>query len=163
MTEEPIIAASDPVQPVEATALGAYLCSLRKEQGLSLAAVSMRLKYSQRQIAALEAEDWERLPTGMSLRGLVRNYARYLGADDAPVLARLDALTGHSARAGALTQTGGPREPASVSMDEDTPRGHWGWPFIILAVILAAVLYAIQRGWIPDTWLVFDWLKSLKK
>jgi hypothetical protein len=34
---------------------------------------------------------------------------------------------------------------------------------IILILLFVAGFYAIERGWVPDSWLVFDWLKSLKK
>ncbi|OYV47749.1 MAG: hypothetical protein B7X10_04125, partial [Burkholderiales bacterium 21-58-4] len=61
--------------------LGSTLKALREAKELSLGDVSARLKYSGRQIEALESEQWDSLPTGVSLRGLVRNYGRFLDAN----------------------------------------------------------------------------------
>ncbi|MFA5521593.1 MAG: helix-turn-helix domain-containing protein [Castellaniella sp.] len=147
----------------EALGVGAQLRELRTRQNVSLVEVSMRLKYSQRQLAALEEERWELLPGGMSLRGLVRNYVRYLDGDAQAMLQLLDEQVGTAPPPGAGDRTLSSRDPGSVPLDEEAPRGHWGWSLVILALVLVAVFYAIQRGWVPDSWLVFDWLKSLKK
>ncbi|MEO9122821.1 MAG: helix-turn-helix transcriptional regulator, partial [Burkholderiaceae bacterium] len=58
--------------------IGPTLKGLREAKQLSLNEVSTRLKFSTRQIEALESEQWDRLPTGVSLRGFVKNYGRYL-------------------------------------------------------------------------------------
>lgn len=52
--------------------IGPTLRHLREAQRLTPAEVSMRLKFSQRQLDALENERWDALPHGMSLRGLSR-------------------------------------------------------------------------------------------
>ncbi|MDX3905381.1 MAG: helix-turn-helix domain-containing protein [Pigmentiphaga sp.] len=71
------------------SSVGRELARLREERGWSQEYVSDRLKYAVRQIRALESERWNELPQGMPLRGFVRNYARLLEADPAPLLQAL--------------------------------------------------------------------------
>ena len=60
---------------------GARLRAAREAAGLSVEAVGARLRLSERQVAALEADDHAALPPGPFVRGFVRNYARLLGLD----------------------------------------------------------------------------------
>ena len=70
--------------------VGSALRTLRQSKGWSLDEVSSRIKFSTKQIEALENEQWADLPTGVSLRGLIRNYARLLGADAQAIVDSLD-------------------------------------------------------------------------
>src|SRR5690606_6602321 len=63
------------------SSVGASLRALREARRWSLADVSARLKFSVKQIDALESDRWNELPQGPSTRGLVRNYARLLDVD----------------------------------------------------------------------------------
>ena len=63
----------------------------RAELGMSLEDVAHQLKFAVRQIEALEAGDFAKLPGGTFARGMVRGYARLLKLDPAPVLAQLTA------------------------------------------------------------------------
>lgn len=144
--------------------VGATLRSLREARRISLSEASQRLKYSVRQITELEDENWEKLPGGVALRGFVRNYARYLDADVDSVLALLDNQIGPTAPSSVMAVPAG---PARVQGDAALPVAHegshrpWGWFFIILAILLIAAFYAVDRGWVPESWLVFDWLKAI--
>lgn len=146
--------------------IGATLKSLREAKQYSLAEASARLKFSQRQINALETEQWDLLPTGMSLRGLVKNYARYLETDVDSILSILEAQLGSSATKPAKLDTPikynpGPNAPKLEANDE-LPRKPWGWLLLILVLLIVAGFYAIDSGWVPDSWLIFDWLKMLR-
>lgn len=68
---------------------GAALREARERMGLSVADVAHRLKFAPRQVEALEADDFARLPEIAFVRGFVRNYARLLQLDPAPLLAAL--------------------------------------------------------------------------
>lgn len=68
---------------------GAALRAARARMGLSVADVAHRLKFAPRQVEALEADDFARLPEIAFVRGFVRNYARLLQLDPAPLLAAL--------------------------------------------------------------------------
>jgi cytoskeleton protein RodZ len=61
----------------------------RQVLGLSVEDVAQQLKLAPRQIEALEAGDFARLPPGTFARGMLRNYARLLRLDAAPMLAAL--------------------------------------------------------------------------
>jgi len=66
------------------------LAQLRVERKLSVADVAQRLKYGVRQIDALEAEEFDRLPGATFVRGMVRGYAKLLETDPEPILGSLD-------------------------------------------------------------------------
>jgi cytoskeleton protein RodZ len=66
------------------------LAQLRVERKLSVADVAQRLKYGVRQIEALEAEEFDRLPGATFVRGMVRGYAKLLETDPEPILGSLD-------------------------------------------------------------------------
>ena len=69
--------------------VGAALREARMRLGLSVADVTNHLKFASRQIEALEADDFVRLPEITFVRGFVRSYARLLQLDPAPLLAAL--------------------------------------------------------------------------
>jgi cytoskeleton protein RodZ len=66
--------------------LGQLLRETREKKGLSLAEIEEDTKIRQAQIQALEEEDYGKLPSGIFLTGLLRNYAQYLGLDPAEVM-----------------------------------------------------------------------------
>ena len=69
---------------------GRMLSKLREERGLSLSDVGQQLKYGVKQIEALEAEEFGRLPGPTFVRGMVRSYAKLLDTDPRAVLSALD-------------------------------------------------------------------------
>jgi len=66
------------------------LARLRAERKLSVADVAQRLKYGARQIDALEAEEFDKLPGATFVRGMVRGYAKLLETDPEPILGALE-------------------------------------------------------------------------
>ncbi|MGB7540779.1 MAG: helix-turn-helix domain-containing protein [Burkholderiales bacterium] len=83
-------------EPAESAALaaepgpGRMLAQMRSERGLSVADVAQRLKYGVRQIEALEAEEFGKLPGTTFVRGMIRGYAKLLDVDPQPVLKALE-------------------------------------------------------------------------
>ena len=69
---------------------GPTLARLRTERKLSVADVAQRLKYGARQIEALEAEEFDKLPGATFVRGMVRGYAKLLETDPEPILEALE-------------------------------------------------------------------------
>jgi cytoskeleton protein RodZ len=69
---------------------GRKLAQLRTERKLSIADVAQRLKYGARQLEALEAEEFDKLPGATFVRGMVRGYAKLLDTDPQPLLDELD-------------------------------------------------------------------------
>ena len=159
MTQD--IASAVPATAADAAGgVGSALRALRQSKGWSLDEVSSRIKFSPKQIEALENEEWAMLPTGVSLRGLVRNYARLLGADSQAIVDSLDPKAGvtgpvklspgslHTAHA--IPQSGGDDDRSSSTS--------WGWLFAIVLVLAAGVAYAFWQGWLPQDWLPAGWL-----
>ncbi|CAG0932660.1 MAG: Cytoskeleton protein RodZ [Rhodocyclaceae bacterium] len=68
---------------------GAVLRMAREARGMAITEAAAALKMSPRQIEAIEAEDFSRLPGATFVRGFIRNYARLLKIDAAPVLGAL--------------------------------------------------------------------------
>jgi len=143
---------------------GQALRALREAQGLTPEDVCSRIKFSARQIRALENEDWEALPTGVSLRGLVRSYARMLGADAESLVASVaPPVNAHSMRPDEEQAVGGARAPgagrvAMVVNDESGGGVSWGWIVILLLFVAAALAYALWQGWLPEQWVPAGWL-----
>lgn len=70
--------------------IGQQLRDARLASGLSLHDVADRLKLSLRQLEAIEAGEFSRLPGATFVRGFIRNYARFLALDSTPLMALLD-------------------------------------------------------------------------
>jgi cytoskeleton protein RodZ len=126
---------------VAKSGLGPTLAQLRAERKLSIADVAQRLKYGTRQIEALEAEEFERLPGATFVRGMVRGYAKLLETDPEPLL-------------GALDRSYVPGEVDLDLRDRGVPfaksgkRGTWTYSILLLLVlvVLAGVLYEWRLG-----------------
>jgi len=78
------------VVAIESSTPGAVLRRAREERGQSIADVAQVIRFSAHQIEALERDDYASLPGPTSVRGMVRNYARFLKLDPAPLLTQLD-------------------------------------------------------------------------
>lgn len=144
--------------------VGNALRAMREARGVSLAEVSARIKYSPVQLGHLEAENWSRLPQGLPLRGLVRNYTRYLEGDVDAILALLDAAGGSAPVAASVSHARAQRELQHHDLPPGREPAHrtWAWVLLILILLGVAGAYAINRGWVPEDWLLFDWLKALR-
>ena len=84
MTEETLQSSTEAAPPLVSP--GAFLSAARNKIGLSVADVARSLRLSVRQIEAIEADDFDRLPGKTFLRGFVRNYAKLLNVDPEPLL-----------------------------------------------------------------------------
>lgn len=144
--------------------VGAVLKALRESKGITLSDASARVKYSVSQLKHLEACAWDTLPGGVPLRGLVRNYARFLGADVDATLRLLDEAVGPTQPHPTVTAVSERRllQPADLSARGEPAHRTWAWLLIILILFFAVGFYAINRGWVPDEWLVFDWLRAMR-
>ncbi len=73
----------------ELIGVGAQLRQAREARGLAIDDVAQQLKFAPRQIESLEHERFDRLPGPTIARGMVRNYARLLKLDPAPLIERM--------------------------------------------------------------------------
>lgn len=69
--------------------IGEALGDRRRSLGLSIDDVALKLKFMPRQLEALEAGRFERLPGASFVRGMIRSYARALNLDPEPLVIRL--------------------------------------------------------------------------
>ncbi|MDA8255074.1 MAG: DUF4115 domain-containing protein [Betaproteobacteria bacterium] len=76
--------------PIEPDSPGAVLRRAREARGQSIADAVQVIRFSAHQIEALERDDYASLPGPTSVRGLVRNYAKFLKLDATPLLAQLE-------------------------------------------------------------------------
>lgn len=74
-------AADKAVTATPAQRPGRVLSDARAAKGLAVAEVAAQLRLSSSQVIALEADDYDRLPGPVFVRGFVRNYARLLDLD----------------------------------------------------------------------------------
>lgn len=72
--------------------VGEQLRRARETRGLSLDDIAQTLKLGQRQVRALESGEWASLPGQTFVRGFVRNYARLVHLDAAPLMVQLDRI-----------------------------------------------------------------------
>ncbi len=71
---------------VPASGPGSMLARERAGKGLSVADIAAQLRYSPKQIEALEGDDYSRLPGTTFVRGMIRGYAKILGTQATPIL-----------------------------------------------------------------------------
>jgi len=76
--------------PAAIPSAGTLLGGARERMGLSVGEVANHLKLSIRQVEALEADAFDRLPSPMFIRGFARSYARLVQVDPHPVMLALD-------------------------------------------------------------------------
>jgi cytoskeleton protein RodZ len=115
--------------------IGRMLAQARQVKGLSTADVAEKLKLTSRQIEALEADEYDKLPAAVFVRGFVRNYARLVGLNPDHVLAAM----GESQ--GASTTITAPSEGVTISV---SPLKRWMIYFaggFLLFLLLVALLY----------------------
>jgi cytoskeleton protein RodZ len=80
-----------PVAPVAmAATLGQSLAVARQARGLSIDEVAQAIKFGVRQIAAVEQDDFSKLPGTTMVRGFIRSYAKLLQIDPVALLALYD-------------------------------------------------------------------------
>ncbi|MCY3639629.1 MAG: helix-turn-helix domain-containing protein [Gammaproteobacteria bacterium] len=111
---------------------GAALQAAREARELSVPQVADQLKLSSAAVTALEANDWDRLPAPVFVRGYIRAYARLMALDDEELLE-----SGRSATGG---QTGG---DFSVAQTLEGRRGLVWWVAGAVAALAAAIGGAI--------------------
>lgn len=139
--------------------VGHALKGLRVAKGWSLEEVSSRIKFSPRQIDALENEQWDKLPKGVSLRGLIRSYARLLDTDAAAIVSSVESQIGALSSPGTVHRASR-TTPVAVGARSDDRRGTpWGWLLVIVALVVLLAIYAVWQQWLPAGWLP-SWLSG---
>jgi cytoskeleton protein RodZ len=130
MTEQEIESQVD----IPALSAGQWLAKARKERSLEIADVAAKLRLAPRQIEAIEADDYQRLPGRAIVRGFVRNYARLLQLDAGQVVEAFE----RTAPSGAEVRISLPHQNVQFS---EVDSGHRNrstlWLTLGLAILIA--------------------------
>ncbi len=111
---------------------GAILRQGREYRGLSIDEVSQALKLAPKQVAAIENEEFDLLPGNTFARGFVRNYARFLQIDPAPVLAAVERRLSQ----GEVDLN----PPSNAAGTMPVGSGSQGVPRVLLAILMLVVV-----------------------
>jgi cytoskeleton protein RodZ len=125
-------------------AVGVRLTQLREAKNWSLDDVSARLKVSPQKLRALESGDLSLFPDRNFATGIVRSYAKIMGADPAPFTAALRHANGPVEQNLSLPASSGaglPRGRVSVPLGSSPRRRSWLWG--VAAVIVAVIALAM--------------------
>jgi cytoskeleton protein RodZ len=120
-----------------APSLGQQLRAARLALGLSIEDVVHVLKFSSRQIEAIEADRMDIVPGNVFLRGLVRSYARFLKIDPDPLI-------------GILDQRAPIRQPeirAPENMGTAMPKGGTQQMLLLVAISVLLLIAGVMIGW----------------
>lgn len=122
------------------TELGSWLRQAREAKRLSLEDVERETRIRAYFLAALEEEDFSRLPGDVYTRGFLRNYASFLGLDPNEALQRYKALIAqpNNAEAGSTARLS-LDEPVEVPLAEPARSSARLVSAILLVIALAAV------------------------
>lgn len=120
--------------------VGATLRAAREARGLSVADAAQQLRLMNRQIVAMEEEDYASLGQPVFARGFVRNYARMLGLDDASLLRAMG---------------GAPATPVEVNATAplELPRKWFTSGWLIAGMVLLLLVTVLPIG-------LYAWLSS---
>lgn len=114
--------------------VGEQLKAAREARGLAVAEIAQTLKLGARQVLALENGEWQSLPGPTFIRGFVRNYARLVQIDPAPLMQQLDGLLQKPADTLAIPET----RPAHM-MYSSASGGRRDKQVIVVGVVLLVV------------------------
>jgi cytoskeleton protein RodZ len=131
------------------TSIGECLRSERLRRNLQLEQIANELKISARMLAAIEAEDFEKLPGGVFAKSFVRQYAHVLGLDEEEMAAEVDRVL-HPGEAvqSVKPETAPiplPRMDAWQSVGDSRSRAS-GWSSVLPALLLVVVVMLICSG-----------------
>ncbi|MFM0357887.1 DUF4115 domain-containing protein [Paraburkholderia nemoris] len=138
-------------------AVGARLTQLRELKGWTIEDVSARLKVSVTKLRALESGDISHLPDTTFALGVVRSYAKMLGADPTPFTQALRREKGVPAPDLSMPASSGkdlPRGRVSLSLGGSGQKSRswlWGIAAIIVAVIALGMWHT--NGGDSSAWL----------
>lgn len=124
--------------------VGEQLRLAREARGLEVADIAQTLKLGPRQVVALEGGDWKGLPGNTFIRGFVRNYARLIQIDPAPLMAQLDEVLEKPVNNLGVSEMAPAAMPHSGSAESRRSK------LVVLigvgAVVLAALAYFLMPG-----------------
>ena len=150
-TNTPKNTSSTPSSIGSAQRPGEYLRQIRMSQGKELSDVAQELKISEKQLIALEKDDYQSLPQAPFIKGYYRAYAKFLNADATALIQRFDEI--YSTDTG-LTSSHTLKDSPIKSMGRLTRgkrRGSNTWlkriVLLILIIVIVWALWSVLSNW----------------
>ncbi|MEJ2769501.1 helix-turn-helix domain-containing protein [Mycetohabitans sp. B46] len=140
--------------------VGAQLEKLREAKKWSIEDVSARLKVAPHKLRELESGDYSHLPDTTFAIGVVRSYAKMLGADPTPLTDTLRRTSGPIEPELSLPSNSGaglPRGRVVMNLGGAPRRRPWGW-IVAFVIVLVAVIAVWRTGGEPGA----GWIARLK-
>jgi len=128
-----------PSEPDEPKSPGRLLAAARQARGMTVTEVALRLKFSPRQIEALEADRYDVLRGPAMVRGMIRTYARLIGADPGPLLEALH----RQLNTGPVTML--PRA-MEVPFPRVAPKG--SFVYVMLSAVVVIAVLSVIAEWV---------------
>ncbi len=125
------------VQPPSPASPGSLLREARLASGLTIAEVTQSIKFAERQIEAIERDDFDKLPGSTFVRGVIRSYAKLLRLDSEPLLLMLGDQLPQFDNAVHAPEDTGAKLPISGERRNLIP-------LLALALTLAAIVVALM-------------------
>src|ERR1700758_5026136 len=133
---EPMAAPSEAGGRMGPAGFGYTLAQARVRAGLSIEQAAARIRLHPKQLQAIENEDLQLLPAAAYVNGFVRNYAREIGIDPAPLIDDLNSKL-------KLRGLGSPEPDLGLGGPISAPMlGERGWRNLVLAGIVIALICA---------------------
>lgn len=132
------ITAMDDINITEQKSPGAQLSTARQQKGFTQEYVATKLHLRVRIIQLLEADDYDRLPEAVFIKGYLRAYAKLLSVDHIPLLEKFNSIQGPEPR------------PEKAALWQQTRReSHHGERAVrwITALFAISVLAAVSIWW----------------
>lgn len=125
---------------------GEHLRQLRMMQKRELSEVARELNMPERQLAALEADDYKALPEPAFIKGYFRTYARLLGTDSNSLIQRFEEI--YTSDTGLPTNHALENSPIkALGRLQRGRRVNLGWlKWLVIVLIIAALIWAAVAG-----------------
>lgn len=125
-------------------AVGEALADRRRALGYSVEDIALKLKFSRRQLEALEQGRFDRLSGPTFVRGMTRSYARLLDLDPAPLIERIGA------------HLSAPADPeTAIVLNEPIPFSDGSQrvnlAYAGLSLVIAGVIGAVAWEWLAES------------
>jgi len=124
---------------------GGALRLARENQGLTTQEIASRLRLSTKQIEAIEADDFAKLPEATIVRGFIRNYAKQLKINAQPLLDAYNTLVPSNSPHGLIVKPSANMKITSYKK-----------PNTLRNVLLGLVLFAGLGTW----WFYFNYVEK---
>jgi cytoskeletal protein RodZ len=137
--------------------LGSYLREAREARGTDLREAAQQTRINFNYLAAIENEEFSKLPGEVFVKGFLKNYAKFLQLPEGEVMKRYGEITIHAKEAPADAVRQAPtKEPAST-MEQKVPERKernlepvlWGG-VIVIALAAIALIGLPQRHAVPE-------------